>query len=40
MTKLRNWWSNLGEDTLLLSAIIGLVLGLYFLVAYLFIKTL
>jgi hypothetical protein len=39
MTKLRNWWSNFGEDTMLVSAIIGIVLGLYFLVAYLFIRA-
>jgi hypothetical protein len=39
MTKLRNWWSNFGEDTMLVSAIIGLVLGLYFLAAYLFIRA-
>jgi hypothetical protein len=39
MTKLRNWWSNFGEDTMLVSAILGLVLGLYFLVAYLFIPA-
>jgi hypothetical protein len=39
MTKLRQWWSNFGEDTLLVSAMIGLVLGLYWLVAYLFIRV-
>jgi hypothetical protein len=39
MTKLRNWWSNFGGDTMLVSAILGLVLGLYFLVAYLFIRA-
>jgi hypothetical protein len=39
MTKLRQWWSNFGEDTLLVSTIIGLVLGLYLLVAYLFIRV-
>ncbi|MCE3242019.1 MAG: hypothetical protein K0Q83_2526 [Deltaproteobacteria bacterium] len=39
MTKLRKWWSDFGEDTLLFSAIIGLVLGLYLLVAYLFIRA-
>ena len=39
MTKLRDWWSNFGEDALIVSAIIGLVLGLYFLVAYLFIRA-
>ena len=36
MTKLRNWWSNF-EDTLLVSVTIGLVLGIYLLVAYLFV---
>lgn len=40
MTKLRKWWSNFGEDTLFVSGIIGLVLGLYLLVAYLFVRTL
>lgn len=40
MTKLRKWWSTFGEDTLLVSGIIGLVLGLYLLVAYLFVRTL
>jgi hypothetical protein len=39
MTKLRKWWSNFGEDALLFSATIGLVLGLYLLVAYLFIRA-
>ena len=39
MTKLRNWWSNFGGDALLVSATIGLVLGLYLLVAYLFIRV-
>lgn len=37
MTKLHKWWSNFGEDTLLVSVAIGLALGVYLLVAYLFV---
>jgi hypothetical protein len=37
MTKLRKSWSNFGEDALLVSATIGFVLGVYLLVAYLFV---
>jgi hypothetical protein len=40
MTKLPKWWSDWGEDTLLVSATVGLVLGLYLLVAYLFVRML
>jgi len=40
MTKLQKWWSDCGEDTLLVSATILLVLGLYLLVAYLFVRVL
>jgi hypothetical protein len=35
--KLHNFWSNYGEDTLLVSGIIILVLALYLLAAYVFL---
>lgn len=40
MIKLRNFWSNYGEDTLLVSATMIVTVGLYLLVAYLFITML
>ena len=40
MIRLRNFWSNYGEDTLLVSATMIVSLGLYLLVAYLFITML
>jgi hypothetical protein len=39
MIKLRNFWSNYGEDTLLLSVLMMVFMGLYLLAAYLFIYT-
>jgi hypothetical protein len=38
MIKLRNFWSNYGEDTLLVSGLLLLFLGLYLLLAYLMIR--
>jgi hypothetical protein len=38
MIKLRNFWSNDGEDTLLVSGLLLLFLGLYLLLAYLMIR--
>jgi hypothetical protein len=39
MIKLRNFWSNYGEDTLLLSVLMMVFMGLYLFAAYLFIYT-
>jgi hypothetical protein len=39
LTKLRNYWSRYGEDTLLLLATMLVIVGLYLLFAYLFITT-
>lgn len=39
MIKLRNFWSEYREDTVIASIIMMVVLGLFFLISYLFIKT-
>jgi hypothetical protein len=40
MLKLRNFWSEYGEDTILASVLMTFFLGLFLLISYLLIYTL
>ena len=39
MIRLRNFWSEYGADTVFASIVMMVVLGLFLLISYLFIKT-
>ena len=39
MIRLRNFWSEYGADTVIASIVMMVVLGLFLLISYLFIKT-
>jgi hypothetical protein len=39
MIRLRNFWSQYGADTVIASIVMMVVVGLFLLISYLFIKT-